>query len=244
MNVKPSSLDCIKIDEKLVFADCDNKQLTICNYDGTKIHHIRLPYYPWQITQIDNNTVAVSCTDDKTILITNISNCSVDSEIKTNESCWGISYNDNKLYVNIGKRIMDVMDLNGQVIRSVPLPSEGISDITVEKDRFVCSDLKSVFCCSLDGKVLWEFKNEKYEKLRRVTTDDEGNVYVTDTKTNTVIVISNDGQDYRQILSESDELIEPYGIHFINKKNTLMVCNDLGGMIFLFDVKRNINKPK
>ncbi|CAG2256662.1 unnamed protein product [Mytilus edulis] len=171
---------CIKIGNTLVFTDYSNSRLIICNSDGTDIHHIPLSDRPRYITEIDSNTVAVSCLYDSTILIINISTRSVTSTINTSGYCYGISYNDNNLYVVIDGSIIHVMDLTGKVIRTIPIPTSAvIFDITVDRDRLVCIDGSSIYCCSLDGKVMWKFKKDEFQDLRRVTTDDEGNVYVT-----------------------------------------------------------------
>ncbi|CAG2232699.1 unnamed protein product [Mytilus edulis] len=248
LNIKQSTNEnliitsCIKTGNTLVFTDCDNKRLIICNSDGTDIHHIPLSYKPYYITEIDSNTVAVSCLYDSTILIINISTRSITSTIKTSGYCYGISYNDNNLYVVIGRSIIHVMDLTGKVIRTIPAPSDGIYDITVDRDRLVCIDLTSIYCCSLDGKVMWKFKMDEFQDLTRVTTDNEGNVYVTDEKTNTVIVVSDDGKHHRELLTESDGLNKPYGIYYDKKENILLVCNESNEKAFLFDVKKNKNK--
>ncbi|CAC5374688.1 unnamed protein product [Mytilus coruscus] len=221
-NENPIILSCIKIGNTLVFTDCDNYRLIICNSDGTDIHHIPLSYEPYHMTVVNSKTVAVSCTG-RTILIINISTGSVTSTINTSGDCSGISYNDNNLYVVIDIDIIHVMDLTGKVIRTIPLPSDGIDDITVDRDRLVCIDYtSSIYCCSLDGKLIWKFKQDKFQDLHRVTTDNEGNVYVTDYNTNTVVVISDDGQHHRELLTKSDGLNEPWGIYFDKKENILL----------------------
>ncbi|CAG2223693.1 unnamed protein product [Mytilus edulis] len=80
------------------------QQLNIKKSDyenGSDIHNIPLSYKPCYITEIDSNTVAVSCRYNRTILIINISTRSVTSTLKTSGVCEGISYNDNNLYVVI-----------------------------------------------------------------------------------------------------------------------------------------------
>ncbi|CAC5426081.1 unnamed protein product [Mytilus coruscus] len=139
---------CIKIGNTLVFTDRFNNRLIICNSDGTDIHHIPLSYEPRYMTVVNINTVAVSCRTDRTILIINISTDSVTSTINTGGRCLGISYNDNNLYVVIDGSIIHVMDLTGKVIRIIPLPSYRIHDITVDRDRLVCIDYTSIYCCS------------------------------------------------------------------------------------------------
>ncbi|CAG2186399.1 unnamed protein product [Mytilus edulis] len=230
---------CIKTGNTLVFTDYSNKRLIICNSDGTDIHHIPLSYKPYYITEIDSNTVAVSCIDS-TILIINISTRSVTSTINTSGYCYGISYNDNNLYVVIDRSIIHVMDLTGKVIRTIPIPTDGIHDITVDRDRLVCIDYTSIYCCSLDGKVMWKFKMDKFQDLTRVTTDNEGNVYVTNEETNTVIVVSDDGKHHKELLTESDGLDDPWGIYFDKKENVLLVCNERDGNAFLFDVIKKL----
>ncbi|XP_076085427.1 uncharacterized protein LOC143056230 [Mytilus galloprovincialis] len=231
---------CIQTGNTLVFTECHNYRLIICNSDGTDIHHISLSYEPFYITVIDSNTVAVSCTYDNTILIINISTRSITSTINNSGRCLGISYNDNNLYVVINWRIILVMDLTGKVIRTIPLPTDYIVDITVDRDRLVCIDFTSIYCCSLDGKLMWKFEKDKFQELNRVTTDNEGNVYVTDERTHTVIVVSDDGQQHRELLTESGGLYEPWGIYFDKKENVLLVCNETDGNAFLFDVIKKL----
>lgn len=241
-NEKLTISSCIKTGNTLVFTDFNNRRLIICNADGTDIHDIPLSYAPWYITEIDSNTVAVSCMYDSTIQIINISTRSVTSTIKTSGNCFGMSYNDNNLYVVIGQSIIHVMDLTGKVIRTIPAPSDGIYDITVHRDRLVCINPRSIYCCSLDGKLMWRFKMDEFKYLRHVTTDNEGNVYVTGRMNNTLLVISDDGKHHRELLTESDGLNRPYGIYYDKKENIVLVCNDSNGKAFLFDVKKNKNK--
>ncbi|CAG2192641.1 unnamed protein product [Mytilus edulis] len=235
-----SITSCIKTGNTLVFTDCNNNRLIICNSDGSDIDHIPLYYKPRFITEIYSNTVAVSSLYDRTIQIINISTRSITSTFNISGNCYGISYNDNNLYVDIDGSIIHVMDLTGKVIRTIPAPTDDIHDITVDRDRLVCIDNKSIYCCSLDGKVMLKFEKDKFQDLTCVTTDKEGNVYGTDEWTHTVIVVSDDGKHHKQLLTESDGLDEPRGIYFDKKENVLLVCNNMDGNAFLFDVIKKL----
>ncbi|XP_071147607.1 uncharacterized protein [Mytilus edulis] len=230
---------CIKTDNTLVFTDFQNNRLIICNADGTDIYHIPLSYRPYYITEIDSNTVAVSCS---TILIINISTRSITSTINTSDYCRGISYNDNNLYVvtDVDMSIIHVMDLTGKVIRTISIPPNYIRDITVDRDRLVYINKTSIYCCSLDGKLMWKFKMDKFQDLTCVTTDNEGNVYVNDYMKDTVIVVSDDGKHHRELLTESDGLRDPRGIYFDKKENVLLVCNERDGNAFFLDVIKKL----
>ncbi|CAG2201863.1 unnamed protein product [Mytilus edulis] len=224
---------CMKVDNTLGFADYFDKKLIIRKTDVAEVFYIPMPYRPCYITDIDSNTVAVTCTLDRFILIINLSTGEVTSTIETSDCLLGISYYDNNLYVVIGRieKQMHVMDLMGNVIRMLPLGT--IRGITVHRDRLVCIEPTTINCFTLDGKLLRRFENEKYRNLNRVITDNDGNVYVTDENTNTVVVVYDDGRHYGDILTGSDELCKPAGIHFDKKQNSLIVCNRQDGKAFL-----------
>ncbi|CAC5387143.1 unnamed protein product [Mytilus coruscus] len=203
---------------------------------GSDVYHIFLPNKPLYITKVDSNTVAVSCTG-KTILIINISTGSVTSSIKTSGRYYGIVYDENNLYVVTDKGI-NVMDLTGKFERTIPVPSVNIRDISVYRDKLVCIDNITIYCCSLYGTLKCQYKNDKFQNLRGVTTDCEGNVYVTDEWTNTVVMVTDLCNHYRDILTYLDGLDKPCGIHFDKKENVLLVSNAYLGKAFLFDVQR------
>ncbi|CAC5385049.1 unnamed protein product [Mytilus coruscus] len=211
----PKLLDCIKLGNTLMFSDCNNRLIT-CTVNGTDVHYTPLSYSPFYITEIDSDTVAIS--SDRIILLNSISTGNVTSTIKTSHSGLGISYDDNNLYVLIKRNRIHGMDLAGKVIRHIQLPSDSISNITVHRNRLVCINNTSVYCCLLNGKLMWKFENDKYKSFRRVTTDNERNVYVTDFNTNTTVVVSDDGEHHREILTESDGMKYPFGIHFDKKR--------------------------
>lgn len=241
-NVDQNIWDCVKIGNTLAFTESLGNQLIICNTDSTDIHHIPLHYKPWYLTEVDRTSVAVSCMIDKTILIINMSSGNVTNKIETSDYCYGISYNEDRLYVVIGKSVIHVMDLRGILFRTINLPADSTVNITADKDRLVCIDSRSIYCWSIDGQLIWTFENGKYESLRGVTTDNEGNVFVTDYYTNAVVKVSDDGKFHREILTKSNSLNHPCGIHFEKKENVLLVCNINDIKAFLFDVKRNINE--
>ncbi|VDI59551.1 Hypothetical predicted protein, partial [Mytilus galloprovincialis] len=229
---------CIKTGNTLVFTDTDNNRLIICNVDGTDFHHIPLPYKPYYMTEIDSNTVAVSYRYNWTIPIINISTRSVIRTIYTRTIFNGISYHENNLYFGIGKRTIQVMNLTDEVIRTISVPSRGIFDITVDRDRLVYTDIRSIYCYSLDGERIWvTAKDDNTKNFRRVTTDNKGNVYATYTDTHTVEIIYDKGQQQRKLLNLSDGIYKPYGIFFDKEENILVVCSVEFGLVYLFDVK-------
>lgn len=221
----------------MLFTEDRNDQLIVYNEDGAFESTFLLDCKPRYLTEINRNTVAVSCPHDRTVLIIEIKTGSVSDRIITKDKCDGISYNmyNEFLYVVVGFKSLSVMDLAGKVMRILDLFHT--NHITVHRDMLVCIDNTSISCLSLNGKFIWKFEEDKYRRLRRVTTDDEGNVYVTNEDTNVVLVVSKDGKQQKEILTESDGMTMPAGIHFDKKENILMICSDRDA--WLFDVITN-----
>lgn len=150
-----------------------------------------------------------------------------------------MEYDENNLYV-VNDNKIDVIDLTGKFKNTIPIPSLNIRDISVYKDTLICIDNKSIYYCSLDGTLKWQFNNDKFKDLRGVTTDCEGNVYVTDAWVNTVFFVSGIGNRFGDILNGRDGLDKPCGVHFDKKENVLLVCNAHVGKSFLFDIKKEL----
>lgn len=98
------------------------------------------------------------------------------------------------------------------------------------------SDKTSIYCCSLEGKPIWKLNKDEYQDLHGVTTDNEGNVYATNWKCAQVFV-TDDGKHCRELLTETDGLDDPWGIHFDTQEKMLLVCNYKNRKAFLFDVR-------
>lgn len=221
---------------KLVFLASNTKFLNICNVDGTDAHHIPLPYAPWYITEVDKTTLSVSCTRDKVILLINISTGNVNGTIRLRNYCYGISYDKECFYVVMDRKIIHVMDITGNLIRTISSPSVSYIDIFVHKDRCVCINLSTINCYYLDGKHMWRFEDKKYENFHSVTLDEKGNVFVTERTSDTIVAVSADGKNSKEILSASDKLLSPSGIHYDRDENMLLVCNFWEQTVFLFNV--------
>lgn len=218
----------------LAFTGSFDMGVTICNANGTYHSFIPLPYRCYYITEVDKNTVAVSCSYNNIILMIDIYRETFRDLIKTSNYCYGMSYQDSKLYIAIESKGIQVFNFNGDVLHTIVLPSVYINDITVNSNSVVGINERSVFCASLDGKLLWTFENVKYISFRHVTADNYGNVYITDYDTNAVVVISRNCSHFREIITKAEGMNSPIGLHFDKNENILMVCNENDRKAYLF----------
>lgn len=81
--------------------------------------------------------------------------------------------------------------------------------------------------CDLQGKTQWTFENENV--LKRpfgISADNKDNVYVVGSETNNVVIISPDGQKYKELLTTRDGLDYPCSVNFERTTNQLLVSHD------------------
>ena len=83
---------------------------------------------------------------------------------------------------------------------------------------------------------MWNFRDQNVlRKPKGIALDKNRNVYVAGKGTNNVVVLSPDGKNYREILTQSDGLNNPYSLRINLDRNELLVCNE-NGSAFLFSL--------
>jgi hypothetical protein len=95
----------------------------------------------------------------------------------------------------------------------------------------------TVTCCDVNGKVQWEFHNENVlDSPIGITTDKNNNIYVVGGGSYNVVVISRDGQNYKVLLSDSDGVRVPWGIHCARSSDQLLLTSEGDKAGLLYDI--------
>ncbi|XP_063424145.1 uncharacterized protein LOC134707912 [Mytilus trossulus] len=227
---------------KMVFVDNGNKRLLIYNENGLFDSEIPISQQPIEVTCIDEKTVAVTHNwPPHHIEIVNIENKKITNKVKTSKPCYGITnINGRLVYYERGSGIktVDVTDEN-TAITVVKVDSDHYWNyVTSSKDKIYRTDQHSstVICSTVTGQTVWELKDKSiFKGIRGVTIDKDHNVYVASNSNNSVVVLSPDGKDARPLLGEDNGIKMPYGIHFDQSRNLLLVTN-LSGAAFLYNI--------
>ena len=223
---------------KMILADCySNKRLVILNDDGTLDKEIPCSMgYPFDVTYLDDRTVAVST--DKGIEIININTKKTGRNINISQWCCGITYHNGVLLWCEERSGIQMMKLSDDrittLVKQSNLPPYSYITTCREKIYQTNRNTNTVTCYTIKGDKLWEYKDESVLiDPRGVTVDNDGYVYVTSYNSNSVVVLEPDGRHGRQILSSNGGLKMPTGIYFDKSKNSLIVANN-NGRCFLY----------
>lgn len=233
---------CFLPDGKLVLCDRSrNDSVKILHTHGELMFETSIsPSYAFDVTYIDDKTVAVSSdnTYKKQINIIDVETKARRS-IPTADKCYGITHKDGSLFVCVeGKGVQTVNIHSWERTTIVPCDLSSWSYIVYSDNKlyYTNSEKHTVVCCDMEGNTIWTFKDENIVKEHRgIGVDNAGNVYTVSSSQGKLIVLSKDGKLSRQLLSKDDGLVEPSAIAYDKIKNRLCVVN-LENNGFLFDV--------
>ena len=234
-------------DGKLLFANwSDNKKLMIFNIDGTHSRDIGLTCKPYDIARLDGERIAVSFPEDYIVQIFDVigNGYPIYQNIKMADQCWGIFYNNDKLFVGCNGHKVQIMDLSGHIVKTMPAKVNTVYCLHVDANFVYYTDEinNTVFCCDFDGNEIWKFRDPSLKYPCSVAYSPTGYVFVVGTISQNVMVMAPNGQQSKSLLSKLDGLDGPAGIHYDAQSNRLVVVlASFKGLVALYDV---MTKPQ
>ncbi|CAC5369284.1 unnamed protein product [Mytilus coruscus] len=160
--------------------------------DGKHIRDIPCSGKPFDLTVIDTDRIAVSYGISKYIDILNMKNNTVDRKVQFDNSCYGISYQDNKLFISTGGIV--IIDITGEVLKTLDTNNGLYLETTIDKIYFAVKRDHTIHCISMAGEEIWVHKVESLVDPMGITVDDYQNVFVVDRNSNLLKVIQHDGR--------------------------------------------------
>ncbi|XP_063425269.1 uncharacterized protein LOC134708557 [Mytilus trossulus] len=228
---------CIVLpDDRIIIADYNGCSiLKEYNNNGQHIRDIPVSGKPHSLTLVDTDRIAV--TYGTYLEIINTKNTSERKRVNCSSYCFGISYQDQKLYVVVYEQGIVVMDLNGKTLNTIDIDVSEVYNITTTSDRIYYTNYNSntVQCCSMTGQTIWVFKDRSITTPRGISVDHNQNVYVAGESSNNLIVIQHDGKDSKVLLTNRDGLKSPYAANY-NKQKKVICLNYKTGSIALYQV--------
>lgn len=217
---------CILLpDGRIIIADYyESGKLMEYDSDGKHIRDIPVYDSPFDLTAIDTDRIAVTYGFSKYLEIISTKTNSNRKVIGCSNHCWGISYQDEKLYVVVYLQGILVIDLNGEILHTIDIDVSTVFYIATTRDRIyhTVSVNDSVHCSTTSGQEIWVFKDQSISCPKCISVDNDENVFVAGELSHNLTLIQRNGQRSKILLSDHDELNNPCTVHYSKEKK--IVC--------------------
>ncbi|XP_071151162.1 uncharacterized protein [Mytilus edulis] len=206
--------------------------------DGKLQKLLPIPGGACSVTQINPNTIAITYTREKAIKIFNMENETVTKVITLDKACYGLSFSNNSLAVGLSIDEIRIIDLEGNTLKSIQVESKTyLYQLVYSNDRVIYRDYngKAVNCYDESGKQIWQYTQD-LSGPKGLCIDTYGNIIIADFNSDSIIVLSKDGQNSKVLISEEGGLKDPQCICFKHKESSGFICDNNGTYLSKFNL--------
>ncbi|CAG2229325.1 TRIM2_3 [Mytilus edulis] len=236
-----SDMICL-MDGRVIEVKEKTGEVNLFTSDGKLQKQLPIPGGAFSVTQINQNTIAITYPGERAIKIFNMENETVTKVITLDKYCYGLSFSNNSLAVGLINDDYDneirIIDLEGKQLKSIPVECESfLYNLVYCNDRVIYSDYsgKAVYCVDGSGKQIWQYTQD-LKGPWGLCTDTYGNIIVADYYSDRIIVISKDGQDSKVLISKEDGLVGPKCICFKHNESSGFICDYNGTYLAKFNL--------
>ncbi|VDI34731.1 Hypothetical predicted protein [Mytilus galloprovincialis] len=213
-------------------------KINLLTSDGQQQKQLPIPGKASSVTQINQNTIAITYPDEKAIKMFNMENEKVTKVITLNKQCMGLSFSNNSLAVGLSDDEIRIIDLGGNTLKLIQVQNKSfLYNLVYCNERVIYSDYmgNAVYCVDGSGKQIWKYTQD-LTGPRGLCKDTSGNIMVADCDSNRIIVISKDGQNSKVLIGEEEGLDSPMCICFKRNESAGFICELFGKNLEKFNL--------
>ena len=224
---------------QLILCDWLNNKLKLLDENLQMKENIDVPGHPWNVAPVNQHQVIVTFPLENYLQFIQVTpSLALGHTVDLGMECWGVTVSRESIYISFsesGGGKIGIYDLTGKKKRIID-PYNGKDGkvlikwpyyIAVSNDEkiFVSgeSSTATVYCLESSGNVLYTVSNPLFKVCRGISVDDSENLLVCDAYSNKVFLITKDGKEVREFLTEKDGLSFPWTISFRRSDGTLVV---------------------
>ena len=223
---------------------CDANNIRLKLFDNSWVYQgsLTIPGHICDVSVVDANTVIVTVPHtNKLQYVQILPQLQLGRAIQLDSECWGVCVSGDDIYVTCTtsgrRREIRVLGLEGTEKRRVPVDRNSSPYyITLspsgKKIFFTDYNTDIVTCMTVDGRIVYKYKDDNLKGTTGIYCDSEDNLFVCGLNSYTVQTITADGRSGGTLLTSSDGLDSPYSIAYRSSGDELIVgCVELDHLL-------------
>ena len=227
---------------QLILCDWYNKKLKLLDENLQMKESIDVPGRPWDVAPVNQHQVIVTFPWQQYLQFIQVTpSLALGHTVNLGMECWGVTVTRESIYISFfesGEGNIGIYDLTGKKKRiidqyngkdgKVLIKSPWYIAVSNDEKIFVSGrDAKSftttVYCLESSGNVLYTVSNPLVKDCNGISVDENENLLVCDWLSHKVFLITKDGKEVREFLTEKDGLYRPFTVSFRRSDGTLVV---------------------
>lgn len=231
---------------EMILCDYTNQRMVLMNKSLKILSDINIQGRPFNVAEIDDNTVALTCPKQKRLhLVTIKPGLKHKKQIETDQECNGIALHDKKLFVctlarypyevMYGFQILSVV--NWDILKRINIVNDAspefISPSSNGTNVFLSGGFGQVpiVCISKEGHIIYKYFDDTFESPKNIFADDDDNLLVlyvgNRVKGKTGLrVIKSGGGCSKDLPLQKENLGKITALHIDQRSDILLVASE------------------
>ena len=240
---------------QLILCDYANKKLKLLDENLQMKESIDVPGQPWDVAPVNQHQVIVTFPYQQYLQFIQVTpSLALGNTVDLGMECRGVAVSRESIYISLsesGEGKIGIYDLTGKKKRIIDPYNGKDGKVLIEWPHYIAVsndekifvsgyDVKSstttVYCLESSGNVLYTVSNPLFKACRGISVDEKENLLVCDVESHKVFLITKDGKEVRELLTEKDDVWFPWTISFRRSDGTLVVGGEHNN-ILVFTLK-------
>ena len=241
---------------ELILCDRNNYKLKLLDKSLQMKESIDVPGGPWDVAPVDQHQVIVTFPDEKYLQFIQVTpSLALGHKLDLWMECCGVAVSRESIYISLadsGECKIGIYDLTGK--QKLMIGPHNCNDGTLlfkrhyyidvlNDEKIFVSDIdfksntSTVYCLESNGNIMHSVSNPSFKLCLGISVDENENLLLCDMGSHNVFLITRDGKEVREFLTEKDGLYQPYTTSFRRSDGTLVVTSRGQNDILVFTLK-------
>ena len=227
---------------QLILCDQNNKKLKLLDENLQMKESINVPEAPWHVARVNQHQVIVTIPVHQYLQFIQVTpSLALGHTVDLGMECMGVTVSRESIYISFlesGEGKIGIYDVTGKKKRIIDQYNGKDGNVLIKypwyiavsndekifvSGRDVQSSTRTVYCLESSGNVLYTVSNPPFKVCRGISVDENKNLLVCDWDSDKVFLITKDGKEVREFLTEKDDVYRPDTVSFRRSDGTLVV---------------------